>query len=170
MIETERLLLRPFRMDDLDGLARILGDREVMRYLDLVGVASREWTEAWLEKHVALYERQGYGRVAVVECSSGRLVGRTGVARYEIAGRDELELGYTIERTSWGKGYATEAAGAYVRHAFDELGLPRIVSLIMAGHAASVRVAEKIGMSYERDVEWTGLPHMLFSQERLSSV
>jgi RimJ/RimL family protein N-acetyltransferase len=68
-------------------------------------------------------------------------------------GRREIELGYRIARPYWGQGLATEAAGAAVRYAFDQLMLERVVSSIDGKNTASIRVAEKIGMSYQRDIE-----------------
>lgn len=163
-IETARLTLRPFAPDDLDAVASLMADPEVMRWLG--GTMKRAEAAAWIDKHVAHHERHGFGRLAVLERDTGELVGRCGVACWTIEGRPEVELGWTVRRDRWGRGYATEAAEAARDHAFGELGLSRLVSMIIPENVASIRVAEKIGATYERDVDWDGVPQRLYALER----
>jgi len=114
------------------------------------------------------WERHGVGLFSVLRKEDERLVGRVGYLLWDperwvnamheqLDGELELEIGWTIARELWGNGYATEAALACRDHAFRALDRDRVISLIAPENVPSIRVAEKIGESYERDVE---LPHM----------
>src|SRR4051812_6291787 len=108
---------------------------------------------------------RGYGFVAVIERSSGVLIGDGGL--HPLAGRGpDVELGYTLARAAWGHGYATETAGALVEHAFGALRFPRVMAQVEPDNLASRRVLEKLGMT-ERGVRVAyGRPHLLYGVER----
>jgi RimJ/RimL family protein N-acetyltransferase len=91
---------------------------------------------------------------------TGELVGDCGLI-HRRRGVDEVELGWIVRRSHWGRGIATEAALAWRDHAFDVLALERIVSMIGEVNSASRRVAEKLGMTVEREAMWGGLPHLM---------
>ncbi|HEY6970482.1 MAG TPA: GNAT family N-acetyltransferase [Candidatus Angelobacter sp.] len=158
---TSRLLLRHFTMDDLDALAPIQSDPEVARFIG--GVKTREQTQRRLEEWIQQYARYGYSKWAVVLRSNGELIGRCGLSPEQIDGRPEWELGWTFARAHWGQGYATEAAAAAMQHSFEKLGHKRLISLIRPGNSASVRVAERIGMTYERRVQWGEAPADMYA-------
>lgn len=157
--ETERLILRHFHAFDGEAADRVFGDAEVMRFGP--GVRTREWAREWLRGCLEdYYRRLGFGPFAVVEKSGREVVGYCGLFHFpSVAGRAEIELGYRLARLFWGRGYATEAALAVRDYAFDVLCLPRLVALIDPQNAASARVAEKVGMRYERDVMLEGYTH-----------
>ena len=100
----------------------------------------------------------------------GRVLGRAGFLRWDPGtwqvGGDEVELGWLLAREHWGRGYATEAALTLRDWAFDEQGLTRLISLIQHENVRSIRVAERVGERYERDVEVRGKPTRLYSLER----
>lgn len=149
--ETPRLVLRRFTPADLDFLAALFADPEVMRFS--LGVRDREVSRLWLENVIASYADNGWGHWAVVTRDDGRLIGFCGLWTVDVDGRDEVELAYRLTPSSWGRGLATEAASAARDAGFGHYGLERLVSLIDADNVASWRVAEKVGMRYERDVE-----------------
>lgn len=156
--ETGRLLLRRLRPDDAGPLMGVFGDAEVMRFGD--GAQGDEWVRGWVRAHVVRYERQGFGPYAVVERASGAVIGYCGLFAFpDLGGRPEVEVGYRLARPAWGRGYATEAALAVRDHAFQTLGLRRLVALIDPGNAASIRVALKLGMRFERAVMLEGYTH-----------
>jgi hypothetical protein len=157
--ETERLILRHFHAFDGEALDRVFGDAEVMRFGP--GVRTRQWVREWLRGCLEDYYRKlGFGPFAVVEKEGREVVGYCGLFHFpSIAGRPEVELGYRLARAFWGRGYATEAALAVRDYAFRVLCLPRLVALIDPQNAASARVAEKVGMRYERDVMLEGYSH-----------
>jgi [ribosomal protein S5]-alanine N-acetyltransferase len=160
--ETSRLILRQFTRDDLGPLAALHQDAEVTRFLG--GVKTPEQTREKLEEWLTQYERYGFSKWAVVLRDSEEFIGRCGLSLEQIDGVDVWELGWTLARPYWGKGYATEAAQAAMKYSFRVLGHKRLVSLIRLGNVASVRVAEKIGMNYERRVQWNGIPAEMYSR------
>lgn len=150
-IETERLILRQFREEDFEAYAEICGDAEVMRYLGQFKPMDR--AEAWrsMALHLGHWQLRGYGMWAVEEKATGRMIGRVGLWKPE--GWPELEVGWMLHRTCWGRGYATEAGRASLEAAFRVLGVDHVISVIVPENAASIRVAERLGEKFER--EWT---------------
>lgn len=147
-IETERLVLRSFRLEDAPALhERVLGDPEVMRFIPRGGAPSVERTRAAIERYVAHERAHGYSLWAVELRDTGELIGDCGLYRVEGAG-PEVEVAYHLGRPWWGRGYATEAAKAALDFGFREAGLAEIVAICFPDHAASRRVMEKAGMRY----------------------
>jgi ribosomal-protein-alanine N-acetyltransferase len=93
------------------------------------------------------------GLWATVYKGSGKFIGRCGLLPWDIEGQPQVEVAYTIARDYWGQGLATEAAQAILKYGFEKLNLARLVSLIEPENIASQRVAEKIGMSFEKRVD-----------------
>ena len=156
--ETERLLLRCFHAVDVDVLKPVLSDAEVMRFGP--GVQTAEGRRVWLQRCLESYNRWGFGRWAVVEKSRREVIGYCGLTWFpHIDGRHEIEIGYRLVRAFWGRGYAAEAAAAVRDHAFHQLHLTRLIALIDPRNASSIRVAEKIGMRYEKDLMLKGYTH-----------
>ena len=110
-------------------------------------------------------ERHGFSLWAVVERESATVIGDAGLILYAYRG-PEVELGYRLKVPHWGKGYATEAARAWLRHGFDELGLPRILAVAHEENGASRRVLEKVGMRYDGRTEYAGDEALLYVAER----
>jgi len=164
VLTTERLALRGFTERDLDELAEITADPEVNRYLGAGRPLDRAST--WRSMALALghWQLRGYGMWLVVERSSGRLVGRAGLWSPE--GWPGLEVGWLIARPRWGEGLATEAGRACVDYAFGVLGADHVISVIHPDNAASIRVAEKLGETFERKVEFLGYPAVVYGVHR----
>ena len=156
ILETERLLVRTWTPSDAEEGFRIWSDAEVMRY---VGTgqpnATIEETRAWIGRMAAHHELHGFGFWAVVEKDSGQLVGSCGMG-YQRDGGLPIEFGYTLARSRWGRGYATEAASACLRYAFETLGFTELVASVDALNVASQRVLEKIGFKYLRREQLAG--------------
>jgi RimJ/RimL family protein N-acetyltransferase len=163
-LPTERLILRPFRDDDLDAYAEICADPEVMRYLGEGQPLSR--AEAWRQMAfiVGHWQLKGFGLWAVEEQASGALIGRAGLLQPE--GWPGFELGWTLGQQWWGKGYATEAARAGLRYAFQELDRNHVISLIRPENHPSIRVAERLGERLEGEVEFFGGRALIYGIER----
>jgi ribosomal-protein-alanine N-acetyltransferase len=161
---TDRLELRALSLGDLDEMASLLGDAEALIYW--VSPLSREESRGWIERNLKRYDDAGFGRCAVILRSTGELVGDCGLIQTLVEGRPEVELGWIVRRRHQGKGIATEAAAAWRDYAFDTLGLERIVSMVSEANVASRRVAEKLGMTVEREAMWGDLPHLMYSIHR----
>lgn len=148
-IETSRLRLRAFTPGDLDELYLVFGDGEVMTYISGGKPRTREATETGLLRTIEGWRDRGFGLWAVVEKESSRVVGYCGLIFLE--GTTEIELAYGLAKSSWGKGFATEAARASLGFGFEELKLERIVAVVNPQNVASQRVLEKLGMKYRRN-------------------
>lgn len=162
-IETGRLLIRPFEETDVDSMASIYGDPEVMRHV-CTGVLDRAGTAALLETYGRAQTERGFSTWAVVERASGAVVGDVGFGLY--APTREPELGYTLAAGVWGRGYGLEAARACVDAAFAHLPHRRLVAKIEPGNARSLRLAERLGMRTVETISVDGRPHQLLALER----
>lgn len=161
ILETPRLVLRHLEPHDLDALFALYRDPDVRRYFPdgTRTLAETEEELNWfLNGHPEFPE---LGLWATVERSSGAFLGRCGLLPWEIDGKQEVELAFLIDKARWGEGFATEAGRGIVDHARSALLINRLLCLIMPGNAASARVAEKVGMSYERELrDEFGLSHI----------
>lgn len=160
VIETERLVLRMFRESDTDAYADMMSDPEVMRFL---GGQPVPRAEAWRNMAMILghWQLRGYGMWAVEEKEGGEMVGRVGCWRPE--GWPGLEVGWTLRRRFWGRGYATEAARASLDYAFTALDQPRVISLIAPDNVNSIRVAERLGERPEGEWEVLGTKLIVYA-------
>jgi ribosomal-protein-alanine N-acetyltransferase len=157
--KTERLILRPFTLEDLGPLHEIVSREAVMRYLP-EGLLSLEDVEGILRWLVECYRKNTPGEiikftVAITDRRSGALIGWVGLGPLEFD-RTEIELYYGLREECWGKGLATEAARAILAYGFSTLGLRRIVAVANPANPASSRVLEKLGMKYLKTIR--GLP------------
>jgi RimJ/RimL family protein N-acetyltransferase len=160
-LETARLRLRTLRRTDLDALAGVLGDPVGMSFYP--HPFSREESLAWIERDIARYERLGFGHLGIELLATGELIGDCGPTILDVEGVAEVELGWHVRRDLWGRGYATEAAIATRDWMFDGRRLERLISLVRPENEASCRVAEKIGMTVEREVDRRGLRHYVYA-------
>ena len=151
-LETERLILRQFTMDDLDDLCDLNSDPEVMRYTTGGLPVPRERIEHdFLPDYLADYERsEGFGFWAVIEKASGEFLGWFHFRPHGDEPPDQPELGYRLKRSAWGKGYATEGSAALIDKGFTEFGVRRVVATAYGENVASRRVMEKVGMTLVR--------------------
>lgn len=138
ILATERLTLRPFAPDDLDALAAIYADPDVMRHISSC-VRTRVQTAASLAAYAEEWRTQGHGVWAVTEMATEALLGMCGFV-------DRAELGYILGRFAWGRGIATEAARACLRFGFERLGYDAIGAGALTANAASLQILAKLGM------------------------
>jgi RimJ/RimL family protein N-acetyltransferase len=160
-LETERLLLRPFRDDDLDDYARLCADPEVMRYLGPGQPLSR--ADAWRQMAFFLghWHLRGYGMWAAELKETRTCVGRIGLHNPE--GWPGLEVGWVLDRSCWGRGLAAEGGRAALDHAFRQLKVDRVLSVIHPANVRSIRVAEKLGSRLDRQTVLNGNEVLLYA-------
>jgi RimJ/RimL family protein N-acetyltransferase len=162
-LETDRLLLRMWRLEDYEPYAKMCADPEIMRYL---GGKAFDRLEAW--RHMAFlvghWQLLGYGHWAVEEKATGAFVGRIGFLNPE--GWPGFEIGWTLGRQFWGKGYATEGARRALQYAFNELDRDHVISLINPENRNSIRVAERLGEKLEGKTELLGHDALIYGIDR----
>jgi RimJ/RimL family protein N-acetyltransferase len=166
-LETARLILRGFALDDIDAHGRIFSDPLVTRFLprgpypadkahDIASRTISYFIEHWVQ--------HGFGVWAVIDKASGALIGQCGLNKLEEA--PDVEVLYLLDRPFWGRGLATEGARASVEAGFTSVGLRRIVGLTKPENDASQRVLEKVGLRYEKDAVFFGIVVRCFGLER----
>lgn len=165
MIETARLVLRAFTGGDAPSLAAIHGDELTMRYLGGITDGTAHGAFNTILGYLGHWHLKGFGRWAVEEKASGRMIGRTGFYENEHEWPGN-ELGWTFLRETWGKGYATEAASAARDFGFRELGMERVISMIHPDNRASQSVARKLEESPWRPFTFRGAECVLWSITR----
>lgn len=162
-LETERLILRQWHKDDFEPYAQICADPEVMRFL-----GGKPFTPAEAWRHMAFlighWQLLGYGPFAVEEKATGKFAGRIGFLNPE--GWPGFELGWTLGKEFWGKGYATEGARRALHYAFNQLDKDHVISLIDPDNLASIRVAERLGEKREGKTEVFDHPVIVFGIDR----
>jgi ribosomal-protein-alanine N-acetyltransferase len=160
-LQTSRLLLRSFADGDLDEMSVLMANKDFMRFS--LGVFSRAQTSGFLKK-VRARARDGLpSQFGVIFRADERLIGYCGFFPQIVDDVEELEIGYRINPVYWRRGIATEAARAVRDHGFNDLQLPRLISLIHPENIASRRVAEKNGMTPEKETVFRGFPTIVFS-------
>lgn len=164
MLETQRLFFRPYNLNDLDFYASLVSDPEMMRYIGEGVTRTRQEAEGMLAARVAKFAKTPHlGLQLLIRKADNQPIGHAGLVPQTVEGADEVEIGYWIARDHWGNGYASEAAAALRDFGIGMLGLVRLVSLIQHPNTASKKVAERIGMTYERPVTYNGKEIALYS-------
>lgn len=151
VLTTPRLVLRAFRRRDLPRYATLNADPEVMRYLEGVPLTRDESDELaeWAQR---CHAERGLGMVAVERRDDGAFLGSCGLHPQDWYPQD-LELGWRLARRHWGRGYATEAAGAWLEHGFSTLGLARVISITDPPNLRSLAVMHRLGFVYDHEAE-----------------
>lgn len=153
ILETDRLLLRHQVPEDLDDLWALYCDPQITKYIP-DAPRSRGEAKEELEWHMHGHPKfPALGLWATIYKETGKFIGRCGLLPWDIDGQNEVEVAYTISRDYWGQGLGTEAAEAILHYGFQTLNLSRLISLIDPENIASQRVAEKIGMTFEKEAQ-----------------
>jgi RimJ/RimL family protein N-acetyltransferase len=162
LIETARLQLRMFRPDDLEHLAALFLDPDVMKYVGDGRPATRGEAEVALKSIIRHWETQGFGRWAAVDKETQEFVGFGGLRSLF----EEPEVVYHFARAHWGKGLATELAKASLRYGFDENHFDQILAIAKPQNAASIHVMEKLGMHYEKHTSYYNIEVVQYAISR----
>jgi len=166
ILETQRLILRRMVPDDLDNLYRLYRDPEIRRYFPegtLTYTETKEELDWFLDGHPRHPE---LGLWATIHKETNQFIGRCGLLPWTIDGRDEVEVAYLLAKEFWGQGLATEAARAIAQYAFEKLRVPRLICLVDRDNRASIHVATKIGMSFEKEGKDEKGPFLLYSMNK----
>ena len=166
ILETPKLLLRHFVTGDLDALVELYRDPEVIRFIP-DAPRNAEETKEELEWFVNGHPRfPELGLWATILKETGQFIGRCGLLPWTIEGQHEVEVAFALSKGHWGQGLATEAAQALVQYGFEHLKLSRLICLIDHGNQASIRVATKLGMVFEKEGKDEVGPFLLYSMNK----
>ena len=166
ILETARLMFRRLTLDDLDALFALYRDPETRQYFPegtLTFEETKEELEWFLNGHP---DHPELGLWATIYKETSAFIGRCGLLPWKIDGREEVEVAYLLDKAYWGQGLATEAAQAIAEYAFETLNLTRLICLIDRENRASIRVATKIGMTFEKEGKDDKGPFVLYSRNR----
>jgi RimJ/RimL family protein N-acetyltransferase len=157
---TPRVRFRPMTSDDLDLIAGLLGDPVVMAFYP--APKTRDHARAWIDWSQHNYAEYGYG-LWIIQTHHGEFLGDCGLTWQEVNGRHELEVGYHVRADQQGRGLATEAATACRDYARSTVKVDHLVAVIHPDNAASLRVAEKLGLRLEEmDTDGAGPPRVVY--------
>ena len=154
-IETARLTLRPFNLDDSEPLSQILSVPDVLRYYPSSDPPDLERVQKLVQRQIQHWQDYGYGWWAVVPHAEQQLIGWSGL-QY-LPDTDEIEIGYLLGKPYWGRGLATESAEAGLDFGFNTLGLQEIIGIVHPENIASQGVLKKIGMQFVKQAQYFGM-------------
>jgi ribosomal-protein-alanine N-acetyltransferase len=166
ILETPRLLLRHFVMSDLDDLFAFYSNPEVVKYIPDAPRSyqeTKEELEWFLNGHPKFPE---LGLWATIHKQTDDFIGRCGLLPWTIDEQHEVEVAFALSKAYWGQGLATEVAQALVHYGFEHLQLSRLICLIEHGNQASIKVATKIGMTFEREGKDEIGPFLVYARNK----
>lgn len=162
ILTTSRLLVRELEASDVDFVAEMLGDAQVMRYWP--APLTRQRSVEWIEKQIDRYARHGCGYWLAIEKPTDLPVGQVGVMMTSVDGAEEAALGWIIHRPFWRRGFAFEGASACIDHVFGAMNRDRAVALIRRENHPSTMLALKLGMEPGKTTVHAGLEHVVFAK------
>lgn len=166
ILETQRLLLRHFVVSDLDNLFSFYSDPEVIKYIPdapRTYEETKEELEWFMNGHPRFPE---LGLWATIYKETGQFIGRCGLIPWTIDEKNEVEVAFALSKAYWGQGLATEVAQALVEYGFEHLQLSRLICLIEHGNQASIKVATKVGMTFEKEGRDEKGPFLIYSMNK----
>jgi ribosomal-protein-alanine N-acetyltransferase len=164
MIETERLIIRKFTIDDAPELIALRSDEEVIRYLGGVKNQNPEAIEKRMQFYIDCYAKYGFGMCAMIWKESGEMIGWSGLQPLQETGK--IEVGYGMAKQFWRRGIGLEAAKAWLEFGFTKTDLEKIVAVAQPANTGSWRIMEKLGMRFEGIENHYGLDCKLYSISR----
>ena len=168
ILETKRLYLREITQSAYEDLSKILQDEETMYAYE--GAFSDQEVQEWLDRQIERYKKWGFGLWAVILKETGDFIGQCGLTMQPWKDQEVLEIGYLFQRTHWHKGYATEAAKACKKYAFEILKAPEVCSIIRDTNIPSQKVALRNGMHptdhWTKHYKGIAMPHDRYTVNR----
>jgi RimJ/RimL family protein N-acetyltransferase len=165
ILETERLYLREMNQEDFSSLCKILQDKDVMYAYE--HAFDDDEAQGWLDKQIMRYNQYGFGLWAVILKEDGEMIGQCGLTMQDCNSRQVLEVGYLFQKAFWHKGYASEAAIACKKYAFEIFNADEVFSIIRDTNTASQNVAKRNGMTvtdrFIKHYYGVDMPHLVFS-------
>jgi ribosomal-protein-alanine N-acetyltransferase len=166
ILETNRLFLRHFVPNDVDSLFAFYSDPDVVKYIPdapRTFEETKEELEWFMNGHPRFPE---LGLWATIHKETGEFIGRCGLIPWTIDEQHEVEVAFALSKAYWGQGLATEIAQALVHYGFEHLQLSRLICVIEHRNQASIKVATKIGMTFEREARDDLGPFMIYAMSK----
>ncbi len=164
ILETPRLYLRSLQVSDLNSMAQMYSNIEVMRYIG----AGKTFTKEQCEKSIAgwnEYEtKHGFANWAIVLKDGDKFIGKCGFSY--LPDNSDIEISYMLDEPHWEKGFASEISMAALDYGFDKLNLKRIVAMAYPENSVSIKIIEKMGMKLEKVAEYWGIKFLMYSIEK----
>lgn len=154
-LTTPRLILRPWSPSDADRLFTIIQEEDMFKYFPQTRAPERPWVDKYIKRHLAHWQEHGYGHWAVVNRADDEVIGWNGLEYLPETG--ETEVAYLLSRQAWGRGFATEAAGAALEFGLVNCQLHPIIGLVHPDNISSIRVLEKIGLALNNRANYWGM-------------
>lgn len=165
--ETERLLIRPLSINDVDIWKNFVSDKNAIKYFPFIKPENPQLeAEVWIQKQLDRYKENRFGLMALIEKSSGNLVGQSGLLRQNIDDKNEVEIGYSLLPDYWRKGFAIEAVRTFKQLAFEKNFCDSLISIIHIENIPSQKVALKNGMSKDVQMTYHDLPVFIYRTMR----
>ncbi len=161
MIETERLIIRKFTLEDAPKLVELRSDEEVIRYLGGLKNQNPEAVTKRMQFYIDCYAKYGFGMCAMIWKETGEMIGWSGLQPLQETGK--IEVGYGMAREFWRRGIGYECAKAWLEFGFTKTDLEKIVAIAQPANTGSWRIMEKLGMSFEGIENHYGLDCKLYS-------
>jgi len=151
-IKTKRLALRQFALSDAEFIIELVNEPSFIQNIGDRGVRTFSEAEKYLKNGpISSYERNGFGLLAVTLNDTGQPIGMCGLIKSDAL--EDVDIGYAFLPKFWSKGYALESTQAMMKHAKDVVGLKRVVAIVDPANVRSIRLLEKIGMTFEKTVK-----------------
>lgn len=162
ILETERLLLRNQHPEDIEVLAKMFADEEVMRFIGDGKTYPRSAAEQSITKWNDYERKHGFTSWAIVRKDDNAFIGKCGF-NY-LPDNSDIELAYMLDEPYWGNGYASEIAKATLDYGINKLNLKRVVALVYPQNSPSIRVIEKTGMKYEKEYVYSERKLLMYAK------
>jgi RimJ/RimL family protein N-acetyltransferase len=167
---TERLYTRFLVLDDYREWSKFFEDKEAIQYFPWVADdSSLERSKQWVERQLTRYKEKRYGLQALFHKTTHEFIGQCGLMIQEVNGFSDIEVGYHIFKKYWGQGYAPEAAKAFLDYGFKNQQAPSFISIIDIRNIKSQRVADKNGLTREKQTKWNDLDVFIYRIDGLPS-
>jgi ribosomal-protein-alanine N-acetyltransferase len=162
-LESERLLTRKLAMDDIKMWAEFFKDQEAIEFLPNTGFSSTDvHAKHWVEKQLNRYADNQFGLQVLIDKKTKQIIGQCGLLKQSVDEQAEIEVGYHIFKKHWGQGYAPEAAKLFIDYAFHNDLTNSVTSIINIKNVKSQRVADKNGLTKEKQTVWSGLDVFIY--------
>tara|TARA_R110002072_G_C7973360_1_gene535047 strand:- start:4795 stop:5331 length:537 start_codon:yes stop_codon:yes gene_type:complete len=163
-VETERLAFIPLTKAHIKQWTAFFVDNSTERFLGFEGSdkSSEEKAEFWIQKQIDRKNKKEFGQLAIIEKISGEFIGLAGIIPRDIDGKEEYEVTYSLLFSSWGKGYATEAAVKFKEYMLENTAVASLISIIHKENDASIKVAKKNEMKISSEMTFMEMPVYIF--------